>query len=107
MTHASLVEFKLTMPGRNTWNGKWSGDDRNFTLVREVDHMTAAQLDGGAWSYVWNDGWCARITSRCVLDRDQLARSDGFCGYDWMVDSILRYGKIYADHERPAEVVAP
>ena len=25
--------------------------------------------------------------------------SQGFHGYDWMVESILRHGKFYADHE--------
>ena len=100
------VEFKLAMPGRNTWNGKWSGDDRNHTLLRTLDPMTAVSLDGGYWSYAWSDGWCARITARIVLE-EPTEKSSGFCGYDWMVDSILRYGKIYADHERPAEVTAP
>jgi hypothetical protein len=95
------VEFKLNMPGRTTWNGAWSGDDRNYTLVREVDDVVAAKLDGRTWSYGWNDGWRARICA-CVVPADmQLAKSDGFCGYDWMVESILWYDAIYADHERP------
>ena len=29
-----MVVFKLTMPNRNTWNGKWSGDQRVFASVR-------------------------------------------------------------------------
>jgi hypothetical protein len=95
------VEFKLTMPSRASWNGGWSGDDRNFTIVREIDDVIAAKLDGCSWPYRWSDGWFANVAARVVVPGSQLAKSDGFNGYDWMIDSILRYGKIYADHERP------
>lgn len=30
-------------------------------------------------------------------------RSAGFCGYDWMVDSLLMDGRILASHERAKE----
>ena len=36
---------QLTMPGRPSWDGKWSGDNSNFTIVREVDGAVAAKLD--------------------------------------------------------------
>lgn len=95
------VEFKLTMPGRRTWDGKWSGDDRNYTLVRDVDGDRAVQLDDQSWSYSWPDGWRAEVSARVVRTSEMLKPSHGFHGYDWMVASILRYGKIYADHEQP------
>jgi len=95
------VEFKLTMPRRNTWNGQWSGDERNYTLVKNLDDDQAARLDGQSWSYSWPDGWCAEVSACIVKESQKLAPSHGFNGYDWMVDSILRYGTIYADHERP------
>jgi hypothetical protein len=95
------VEFRLTMPGKVSWDGKWSGDDRNFTLVRDVDAETADKLDGRSWSYGWSDGWRAEVSARVVSDAETQKPSHGFHGYDWMVVSILRYGKIYADHEVP------
>lgn len=95
------VEFRLAMPGKSSWNGKWSGDDRNFTLVRDVDSDLAAQLDGQSWSYGWSDGWRAEVSARVVREGETLKPSHGFHGYAWMVASILQYGKIYADHERP------
>jgi hypothetical protein len=99
------VEFKLTMPGRNTWNGKWSGDEKHYALLREIDDPIAEQLDHKSWSYSWGDGWRAHVEARIV--RGEVKKSHGFCGYDWMVDSILRYNKIYADHDQPKEFVWP
>lgn len=99
--HMTRVEFRLTMPGRNSWDGRWSGEERNYTLMRIVDDDQAAQLDGRSWSYGWSDGWRAEVSARVVRDDETLKPSHGFQGYDWMVASILRYGKIYADHERP------
>lgn len=29
-----MVVFKLTMPNRNTWNGKWTGDEKIFARTR-------------------------------------------------------------------------
>ena len=101
----TVIEFKLTMPGRSSWDGGWSGDGGNFTLVREVDDASAAKLDGGSWTYSWPDGWRAHIHARAIPAGSQHEKSDGFRGYDWMAASILRYGTIYADHERP-EVTA-
>jgi len=96
------TEFKLTMPGRSSWNGAWSGDDRDFVIAREVDDEVAARIDGNAWSCRWSDGWAAQIAARVAIVDSRRAKSDGFCGYDWRVDGILlRHGEIYADHERP------
>jgi hypothetical protein len=96
------VEFRLLMPGRNSWDGKWSGDAHNYTILRDFDDdEKALRLVGRSWSYGWPDGWRAEVTARVVHDGEKLKPSDGFHGYDWMVDSILRYGKIYADHEVP------
>jgi hypothetical protein len=100
------IEFRLTMPGRNTWDGRWTGDDRNYTLVRDADDSEVPKFDGKSWSYSWPDGWRAEITARVLRSGEPVVKSHGFCGYDWMVASIFRYGKIYADHQRP-EVVSP
>jgi hypothetical protein len=39
------------------------------------------------------------VSCRILLKGERLGKSDGFSGYDWMVDSILDYGKIMATHE--------
>jgi hypothetical protein len=90
------VEFRLTMPNANTWNGRWSGEGRNYSIVKTLaDRAAAALLEGKptlSWFHSWDDGWCAEVTARVVSGR--LPKSDGFCGYDWMVANILRWGTI-------------
>lgn len=95
------VEFKLAMPHRGSWDNRWSGESRNYTLVQDIDEEKSARLDGRSWSYSWPDGWRAEISARIVPAGEEREPSHGFHGYDWMVASILRYGKIYADHELP------
>jgi hypothetical protein len=94
------IEFKLAMPGRGSWDGKWSGEGKNYTLTRVVEDAQAAQLDGRTWTYFWADGWSAEVSARLVQDSAEQRHSHGFQGYGWMVDSILRHDRIYADHER-------
>jgi len=109
-----ILEFKLTMPGRGSWDGRWTGEARNYVRVRSIRNANAKTIqeclneDGiGYFHYSWSDGWAAGVSVR-ILDAQEAKRvrskkSDGFCGYDWMIDSIIKYGAIYADHEKPAE----
>jgi hypothetical protein len=91
------LEFKLSMPHTGSWEGKWSGADKNYTIVTRVtDDQAAELLKTGSWRYSWNDGWCASIDVREVPKGERVKKSDGFSGYDWMVNSILRRG--YIDH---------
>lgn len=95
------VEFRLTMPGRASWDGRWSGDGKTYSLERSVDDAQAAELDGRSWTYAWPDGWRAEVSARVVGEHEERPASAGFRGYDWMVDSVLRHGEIYAGHEQP------
>ena len=93
------VEFRLSMPSTGSWNGRWSGEGRHFVIVKTLTDKAAERLLGDkatdSWFHSWSDGWGARVTAR-VMDRGERQRkSDGFCGYAWMVDNILRYGSTY------------
>lgn len=85
------------MPSRASWNGGWSGADRNYTIVRTLSDRDAAKLldDGMGWYYRWDDGWGAAIHARVMEPGERAKKSDGFCGYDWMVRNILAYGSPY------------
>ena len=94
--------FKLSMPGNNSWNGRWSGDGRFYALVRK---FTSAKEKAKAiltlavksYGYDFGDGWYARIDVSEVTAQEARAvrvKSVGFAGYEWMVDSILRHGRI-------------
>lgn len=103
------VEFRLLMPGCASWNGKWSGEGKNYSIVRELSGDKAAKLFDASpesfdltkcrssWTHRWSDGWMAEVTVRVVPATEELPKSDGFNGYDWMIDNILRNGNPYSE----------
>ena len=128
-----LVSFELTMPKVNSWNGKWSGEDKKFYHIRNVDKKTGEKLMQDAVSYPlykglferekvgetspqkkyyynFGDGWGANITAEVVTAKEASKRrkaSSGFCGYEWMVDSIILYNEILNSSERKALKTCP
>lgn len=98
-----IIEFNLTMPGRGSWNNAWSGDGNLYSVVRHFTDKRFEELnidkllDKRNFYYNWSDGWCANV---CVKEIDtkeekQIKKhTKGFCGYDWMIDSILKYSDI-------------
>ncbi len=102
-----ILLFQLTMPGVGSWNGKWSGVDNFYGKVKNIGRSKEAEAKGQSllsnspYSYSWSDGWRASIQV-IRLDAKEAARlrrvirkrDNGFCGYDWMVDSLLHYGDI-------------
>lgn len=97
-----ILAFKLSMPGVSSWNGRWSGEGRDYVKVvtfRGKSGKTKGQqlLSHGSYHYDFGDGWRARVDVEEVgsAGAARLRRkSAGFCGYDWMVDSILQFGEI-------------
>lgn len=98
------ISFTLNMPNRGSWNGKWSGDDVGFcNVVRfpEVQKETFNRIIKGHYYYYnFGDGWGASITSKEVDSKEaaKIQKSkNGFCGYEWMIDSIIKHDKIIPD----------
>ena len=90
------VEFKLSMPSRNSWNGRWSGEGRDYLIFKNLTDKKLAFLDlnyakSVSWGHHWDDGWSARVTARVMIEGEKKKKSAGFSGYDWMVDNILSY----------------
>ncbi len=93
------AEFTLTMPGIGSWNGKWSyGEGKHFIMVVTISKKKAKQLFGISdevrWRHSWGDGWTAEVTGRLMKKGERKKQSDGFCGHDWMVGSIVENGRI-------------
>jgi hypothetical protein len=91
--------FSLSMPNRGSWNGEWSGSGNHYFIIKSLKDATLLKLaidkqNGNSWSYRWADGWRACVYARVLEKGERPGKSDGFCGYDWMVDSILLYGNI-------------
>jgi hypothetical protein len=96
------LAFILSMPGCNSWNGKWSGEGRlyakvvNFPGKKRTAHAEEI-LQRGYYCYNFGDGWAAGVAVKEVdgAESAKIKRhSQGFCGYDWMIDSVLLDGAI-------------
>lgn len=102
-----MLAFFLGMPGCPSWNGRWSGEGRKYVIIKtfrsKKDIEKAKQiLNQRYFTYKWSDGWMASITVKEVdsQEANRLRKSsNGFHGYDWMVDTICLYGQPMATHE--------
>lgn len=107
------VAFILSMPGRNSWDGRWSGEGTLYCIVRKFSDSSAGKVlvesfmhgkQETLFSHNFGDGWRASVAVRVVKGNEIVSlrrRSKGFCGYDWMVNSIVNWGAIYT--ENPGE----
>jgi hypothetical protein len=112
------INFELTMPNVGSWNGRWTGQGKKYYVTRSYFGKQAKELkaklfsasDRPSWYYRWEDGWGANVTAEIVTASEARKRqriSAGFCGYEWMIDSIEEYNKIYASHQKPVENLIP
>jgi hypothetical protein len=92
--------FTLSMPSNNSWNGRWSGEERLYVRVKSFSTRPYKEQLAklvGYHSYRFGDGWVAAVSVK-VVDADEkkklLKKSAGFCGYDWMIDSLILHGEI-------------
>ena len=92
-----ILCFRLSMPNNNSWDGKWSGEDNLYAIVKHFKGKLATAkaqviLDKSYFQHNFRDGWSARVTVKKV-DAKEARRirrlSQGFCGYDWMIDDII------------------
>lgn len=85
--------FELSMPSNNAWNGKWSGAESKYTVSKTVTDKAAKRIKD-YYSYAFGDGWVAAVTVRKAKPREKATGK--FCGYNWMIDSIVYHGEIKA-----------
>ena len=93
-----MIVFELTMPNRGSWNGKWSGENsRHIRAKSEKSIPNIDKIINKDFYYTWDDGWTACISTIKMSAKEARKlekESSGFCGYDWMIDSIINYHKI-------------
>ena len=96
--------FTLTMPSRGSWNGRWSGEENLYAKILKLSNSKAGKaaaekiLAGAPYYHRWSDGWGASIDVKIVEGKESAAierKSQGFCGYEWMIDNIRFYGNPY------------
>ena len=91
-----MIIFTLSMPTRGSWNGRWSGEDRVYARVFHNNDVPK-DIIGKDFYYNWDDGWCACVSVTKVDSKEAAKirkKSAGFCGYDWMIRSIIKNGEI-------------
>ena len=114
-----LLAFILTMPNVGSWNGKWTGEKDlharviNFTQKYGTSKAAKDKLESilkeKSYYYNFGDGWGADVEVKKVdvsAAAKIRAKSKGFCGYDWMIDSILQYGEILNTNQRAVKEAA-
>lgn len=93
-----ILCFELSMPNRNSWNGKWSGENDfyakvvNFGKGKKRNDRAKEVLDKRYFYYSFGDGWAASVSVKKIESKESSKirrKSKGFCGYDWMIDSIV------------------
>lgn len=104
------VSFELTMPNVGSWNGKWTGSDKKYYVIRTFRGKKETNRifellnckEQANFYYHWNDGWGANILMEIIGPTEAKQRekkSAGFYGYEWMIDSIIANGKIITEKQ--------
>ena len=103
---SAIYSFELTMPSRGSWNGQWSGQQKRYFIYKRIGDKSARKLmplegqNRQNFFYNFGDGWSANVAVTKIdgkTKREQVKINAGFCGYDWMVDSIIWYGEILTE----------
>ena len=91
-----MIVFRLSMPNVGSWNGRWSQEGQLFVKCRR-EYGVPKEYWNKSFLYDFGDGWTARVSVErmpAAEARKLERKSKGFCGYDWMVDSIIKNGEI-------------
>jgi len=102
----NILSFELTMPNCGSWNGVWTGAKNLHFVFRKVEKKVVDRVLNGKeeanFYYRWDDGWGANIqVKKCdsATATKIKKKSNGIMGYDWMVDSIIKNGKIIIEKD--------
>ena len=71
----------------------------NFQFITKPDKYVPKDRIGKSYYYNFGDGWCAcvdvmKLSGNSSEYRKMVRNNRGFCGYGWMVDSIIHNDEI-------------
>lgn len=96
-----VIWFVLRMRNTPTWNGRWSGEGELYAKrVRMAPDKAEELLKEGSFFFRWSDGWSCSVDvvkPTPAEARAMAKKTRGFCGYEWMINSIVLYGQILDD----------
>ena len=58
-----MIVFELTMPNRNSWNDRWSGDN-DIHVIAVPERKVRKFLWDKDYYYGWSDGWTACVSCK-------------------------------------------
>jgi len=90
------LRFELTMPNNGSWNNVDTGNKGRHYAFRKVSNDLANKLKDKSFFYDFGDGWVANV----IVTINRTCKSNGFRGYNWMINEIIEYGEIKNVHER-------
>lgn len=103
----TVLLFEYVHTNIGSWDKKWSGSGKVYAkevnLTKDLkEHLEALGIDCGngknhTFHYDFKDGWACNVTMTVGTKTEFkkiMKHSQGFLGYDWMIDSILKYGRI-------------
>ncbi len=96
-----MLLFEFSIPKNNSWDGKWSGEGKYY--ARTLSSRSKGLAEPGTYSYEFGNGWVALIKVSEIDSKKAeriLKKSAGFCGYEWMITEIMKYGRIRPIEER-------
>jgi hypothetical protein len=96
------------MPNVGSWNGKWTGTQKVYYRTKSFLNKNAPTVllerlkekSPANYYYNFGDGWGANILVELIDSNEARKRnkiSSGFCGYEWMIDSIIKNDKIIVE----------
>ena len=76
--------------------------NKNYINIRKIlkhDYEKYSHvLKENIWHYTWSDGWNATVESKVLTGYKEkkilLKNTDGFCGYNEMINDILSFNEI-------------
>lgn len=104
------IVYILTMPNVGSWNGAWTGEKdlhcvvKSYSEKSDIPKKVLSMKNG--YYYNFGDGWGASIKAEKIKGQEKSKykkRSKGFCGYEWMIAEIEKYGRIKTLEERNQE----
>ena len=93
-----MVLFELSFPNKGSWDNHWSRENEKH-IVAMADKYVKPELIDKNYFYDFGDGWGANVkvykmSGNTNEYRAILKNNTGFCGYEWMVRSIVKNGEI-------------
>ncbi len=56
------LAFELSMPSNNSWNSKWTGEDKKYIITRQIDDPEAAVIYNHApYWHDFQNNWIAQV----------------------------------------------